>query len=73
MEALRTILTSTSSTIQLQIPKEMQNRDLEVIILPLSNRKEGGFDFWTSNELNQIRDGANLASLIPDNEDYSTW
>ncbi len=72
MQAIRTIITPATTNLQIIVPDEMKNQELEIIILPLTDNKDNHFDFWSDGELNKLQ-SVNLASPIKDNEDYSTW
>ena len=72
MQAIRTIVTSSTTNLQITIPEEMKNKELEIIILPVNNNNDNLVDFWSDEELNKLQ-GVNLASSINDNEDYSKW
>jgi hypothetical protein len=72
MQALRTIITPHTSKVQIIIPDEMKNQELEVIILPVTKNTKNHFEFWSDEELIKLQ-GVNLASSLNDNEDYSKW
>ena len=72
MQAIRTIVTPSTTNLQIIFPDEMKNQELEIIILPVNQSKDNHFEFWSNEELNKLQ-GVNLASAINDNEDYSKW
>jgi len=72
MLALRKILKTHSNKLYITIPNEMKNRELEVIIMPVTDKESNQFEFWTDEELNKLSH-VQLGTTIPDNEDFSKW
>lgn len=72
MLAIRTIKKTKTNRLLINIPDELRNRNLEIIILPLSDTEKTQIDFFTDKEIEQLLK-VNLGNPIIDNEDYSKW
>ena len=72
MLAIRTIKKTKTNRLLINIPDELRNRNLEIIILPLSDTEKTQIDFFTDKEIEQLSK-VNLGNPIIDNEDYSKW
>ena len=56
----------------INIPDELRNKDLEIIILPLTKLEKIQFEFWTDDEIKELSK-INLGTSIIDDENYSKW
>jgi len=72
MLAIRTIKRTNNNKLFINIPDELKNKDLEIIILPLTKSEKIKFEFWTDKEIKELSK-INLGTPIVDNEDYSKW
>ncbi len=71
MIGLTTQIRSKSNQLKIQIPNELKDIDLQVIILP-ANPNQTVIDFFSEKELAKLSK-KNLGKLIVDDEDYSKW
>ncbi len=72
MLAIRTIKRTSNNKLLINIPDELNNKDLEIIILPLKKSEKIKFEFWNEEEIEQLSK-INLGTPINDDEDYSKW
>ncbi|OQX80314.1 MAG: hypothetical protein B6D61_02185 [Bacteroidetes bacterium 4484_249] len=72
MEAIRTITKTGKDVVSVRIPESFKNKNLEIIILPVSD-SINDFKFFSDKELEQFSE-MNLSSFnMLDDEDYSKW
>jgi hypothetical protein len=70
MIAVKKIAKVKNNEINIKLPKEFENMEVEIIILP----KEEDYEFWKEEEINQIgKIGFISSSFEDDEEDYSKW
>jgi hypothetical protein len=72
MHAIRTIVKSHSKSISIQIPDDMIDQELEIIILPTKKNDTGLYNYWDKDDLNDLS-LVSLSTPIQDNEDYLKW
>ena len=57
---LREIVRSTSQSYNIQIPKEYINKEVEILVLPFTDKKsekikEDDYEFWSDEEIENFR------------------
>ena len=68
-----TIHSKTSTNkLQINIPDELKDIDLQIIILPVENSKNEQIEFFTEAELKELP-SVNLGTSLKDSENYSKW
>ncbi len=68
MIAVKKIARVKNNEINIKLPKEFENMEVEIIILP----KEKNYEFWKEKEINQIGKIGFISSSFEDHEeDYS--
>ena len=72
MLGIRKFIKSKSNKLYIEIPNELKDKELEIIIMPKNEENVEDIHFWTEEELNKLSK-IQLSSSIPDNEDYSKW
>ena len=72
MTAIRNFTKVKDCMINIKLPKEFEDQEVEVIIMP----KEEEYEFWSDEELDNIGKityGLMSDDFNDDNEDYSKW
>jgi sporulation-control protein spo0M len=70
MIAVKKIARVKNNEINIKLPKEFENMEVEIIILP----KEENYELWKEKEINQVgKTGFISSSFEGDEEDYSKW
>ena len=71
MIAIREFAVIKDNKLIIDLPNDFNYEKVEVIILPLDEKK---YDFWNEKDLEEIEKiGLISSSFEEDNEDYSTW
>ncbi len=71
MIALREFIKVKNHRIVLDLPKDFNYENVEVVIMPV---KEEEWEYWNKKEIDEIgKIGLISSSFEDDNEDYSKW
>ena len=71
MTALREFIKVKNHRIVLDLPKDFNYENVEVVIMPV---KEEEWEYWNKKEIDEIgKIGLISSSFEDDNEDYSKW